>query len=412
MSPVNQYAFKSLDQDGKARQGIVEAATSREAYRKLTKSHAAVLSVKPAGRIERAVALLHTDIGGRQALPLPQQVFLARSLATLLSAGMALDEALDVLEKGQASRKGRRVIARLTRGVRNGLRLSDAIAETNLRFDATLTGLLQAGEESGRIAQCLTAAADALEKKSKTRKSITNALIYPVILLITSIIAFGFLFAVVIPRLKSLIAETGNDLPALTSALLTISEIVQASMPIGIPVTIVGIVALILFGLTPQGRLTLHQIAIRIPGIGGLLRNAETALIFRMIGFGFEVGMEASSALAVAARGAALEPYKRLLANAVSEVRQGTRISDTFSKAPRLVPAYLVQIVGVGERSASMAKSSSHIADLLDEELATARARILSLITPVFLLFFGGLTALVMFAVWSSVLSLNTTILN
>lgn len=406
------FIYQYVQKDGSSKREIIEAESQRSALSNARQPGRKIISLREATITDRVLYHLNKDIPFHRILPLRQQAELAKSLSTLLASGLTLEQSLEILSKSDLSKALLFYVKSTLSEVRRGYALSKALEKQSLKLDPYFLGLIKIAEDSGGMERCIKLGAEALLRKQKAKSELINALIYPTVLAFVSIVSFGFLFIFVIPQLKSIFLTSGNETPLLTKAILQVSDFLIAALP-ALPIIFVVVVAsLIATFVNQRGRHKLHQLVLKLPLIGRIFQLIELSLFSRGLSVALSVGIVASEAIQISAQNLRLLPYKNATSTISADVRQGQSFAKGMADFGSLFPDYYTQMVHVGEQSGRLSETLTYLADLTDDELQRSRTMLTSLLTPLFLVVFGGLTAIVMFAVWSSVLNLNDVVLS
>ncbi|OLD26922.1 MAG: hypothetical protein AUJ04_05130 [Acidobacteria bacterium 13_1_40CM_3_55_6] len=206
-----------------------------------------------------------------------------QQLAALLRAGIPILQAITMLRRRATSARLRGVLAEIEEAIRGGAALSQAFAAQGATFPRIYTASILAGERSGALDEVLSRYVNYMRRSVGLRRKIRGALAYPTFLLMASLGMVVFLTVYVVPRMSGLFAGFGGNLPLPTQIVMGISGWLTANIFWVAPLVIVGSVATIIWSRTPQGRLTIDRLMLKIPLVGKLLVQMTTAQAARSL---------------------------------------------------------------------------------------------------------------------------------
>ncbi len=328
-----------------------------------------------------------------------------RSLATLVGAGVPLDRALAATAELPGARLGD-ALSEARRLLQDGKPLSEALTAVDGGIPAAVLGILRAGERGSRLGPALEQAALQLEQEAELRTRLGQALAYPVVLLVAGSASVIVLATVVLPRFAALLTDLRQALPPATRLLLGLSDLlVRYGAAIGLAIAAAAAAA-IGYLRTPAGRLSAHQLLLRLPVIGPLRANLATARVARALGAMLVVGVPPLAALEAAEQAAADAGIATRLAAARRRVAEGQPIVKALAAEGALSGAAL-QLLGVGESSGRLGELAVRAGDLAAFQSEAGLRTALSLVEPLLVVLFGGLVAFVAAALLQAVYSLR-----
>ena len=213
------FRYQVIDATGKKSEGIIDAASIGEATRKLKTDGKYISSLT----LDRGAGIANMTIGSPM-LNTKDLVLISRQLASLLSAGITVVRALDMLYQQLESKKAKKCIGEVYESVQGGRSLSEAFREQKGVIPNIMISMIAAGEESGRLDEVMERLAEHFQKAQKLKNKISSAMVYPKILAgLTAAISIGLL-TFLVPKIGDTIREIGGDLPGLTKFLLKLSR--------------------------------------------------------------------------------------------------------------------------------------------------------------------------------------------
>lgn len=350
--------------------------------------------------------LLTADVGGRRR-PTPRDVTtLTSQLATLLGAGLPLDQALKLLvDLAEKKAVGTLLEGILTR-VRGGSTLAEALEAEPEVFAGDYVSMIRAGEAGGALDGVLARLADYLERADALKGTVRSALVYPMILLVMAGFVVVVLLTLVIPQFEPLFEQAGADLPLATRVIVGMGDAV-ADYWWAMGAAVVGVVVFIRGRYAqPETRLAWDRRLLGLWLAGDLAAKVETARFARMLGTLLGNGVALLNGLAIAQgtlRNAALT---QAVEKAARRVKEGRRLAETLA-ADGTFPALAVHLLRVGEETGKLDAMLFKVADIYDDEVKRALDRLLALLVPAITIVLGVLIAGIIGSILAAILQVN-----
>lgn len=345
---------------------------------------AGVLGVDPAQVLgARPVA---AKVAVLQARGFPLRLF-SQELAVLMDAGIALLEALQTLHEKEQQAGVSRMLQALVAALRDGLPLSQAMAQHPAVFDSALRAVVTANERTGQLASALRQHAAWLGWLAQLRARLTASLAYPALLCVVGGLVIGFLLVFVLPRFAGVLDGLGQQLPWGTRQLIRLSVAVLAH-----PVASLAMAATLATGaglLLRWHRARGWAVGLlwHLPWCGVQLRGIALARLYRTLGMLLASGVPVLQAIDIA-QGVVAEPLRRAVRRARAHVHQGRSLSAAF-EAEGLATAVARRMLRVGERSGSVAAMLDRAAAFHDEELERLSDFVTRILNPALMLVMG-----------------------
>lgn len=401
---MDSFRYQALDAQGKTTKGVLEAETERHARQLL----------RDQGLFPRKVERGPTGKAQGQARVKPraghlahdQKTLFTRQLATLVAAGLPLENALETLGKQAENDKQRSLLLGLRTRVREGHSLADSLKNWPNTFEDLYVALVAAGEKAGRLDQVLMRLADYLETSQKQRQKATMALVYPVLLTLVSLAIVIALMSFVVPRIVSQFDHAGQTLPAITRGLIWVSDAIRDwGLVAGLLLALAFI--LIRFLLKkPAIKLAWHQRVLGLPMLGKLSRALNTARLSRTVAILTASGIPLLEGLKVARETLGNVYLQQKVEGVVDQVREGVSLHRALEASGEF-PPMMVYMVASGEASGELDQMLTRVADLQDGEFQQKVDVSLSLFEPLMILFMGGVVLTIVLAILLPIMQLN-----
>lgn len=394
------YQYEAVDATGRSDQGTLDADSERSARQILRSRGLVPLSVKEtrkrAGQSWSAGSKISdSDLG-----------WLTRQLASLLAARLPLEAALRATLE-QAERKHvAQTLAAVRDDVRAGHRLGDALAAHPRDFPEIYRALVDAGEQSGDLAQVLEKLADYIESRGALRNKVLTAFIYPIIVTVVSIGIVIFLLSYVVPQVVGAFTQAHQTLPLLTRMMLASSDFAREW---GL-LTVVTLIAL--FGLwrlslrNPAARLAWHARVLRLPVFGRYALGVDVARFAATLAILTSSNVPLLNALDASRRTLSNRKLQAAVDEATHRVREGSPLAQAL-QAQKVFPPLLIHLVGSGERTGELPAMLDRAATVLATELERRAMTMTAILEPLMILIMGGIVLVIVLAVMMPIIEIN-----
>lgn len=396
-----RFDYAARDSSGQAHSGQLEATDQADAVARL-----AAQGMTPTSLQARGAAPVRKAVRGR--IKLADQVVLLRELATLLTAGVTLGDALPSLVQAYEGQPLGAPLAQMEALVRGGGRLSDALRSEALRMPVYVIALAQAGEASGDIARALQESAEQLELSRKANEDLRSALIYPSVLVGAGSLAVFFIFVGVVPRFANLI-KGSRQVPELSRWVIESGVYVRGHLfeALLLLAALGGIVVTVLS--RESSRRALLQALLRVPVVGPWLVQAELGRWATVLGSLLSNRVPILTAMELAQGVIRLDRLRLGLERATKGLQQGQSLSAGL-ETQAWFPRTRLNLIRVGERSGELPKMLLALGHSQRDAAAVLQRRMLGLIEPIAILLIGAVIGLVMVAVMMAITSFDTLV--
>ncbi|MGO4389322.1 type II secretion system F family protein [Microvirga sp. 2YAF29] len=386
--------------------GWIDASSDQDAAAELRAKGLFVIRIRKTSRLAALWAFLNQDVSVRSPLTAPQLAATTQEWAGLLEAGISVEESLSLLIE-TARAPARAVLERVREDVKEGLALYEALARHPRCFPATYVSLVQAGETSGSLSSTLVRLADDLAAQRGVMEDIRNALLYPAFLLVTAFIGITTLLVVVVPNLEGLLGPRSYDtLPAATHMVIAISHALREDGLVLLLALFILTAGLTAFAQTDKGRFRLHGLLLRLPVLGPLVRTIETARFTRIFGAMLKGGVTVPRGMPLAIQAVSNRAMRQRLGEAHEAILIGAGIGDAIARS-ETIPPDAIGLIRMGERTGQLDAALSRTATLYEGRAARRLKALTTILTPVLTIGFGLLAGLIIYAMLSTILSIN-----
>jgi len=401
------FKYQAINSQGVQVSGRIEAADRTSVITALTKQSLKPISIKT---VQKKKSSSFALFGGK--VKSDDIVIFTRQLSAMVSAGVPLLRALNSLQEHNESPALKKILVEIGRDVEGGSPLADALGKHPKTFSSVYVNMVRAGEAAGILDDILKRLALQQEKNATIRKKIKSAMTYPMVLVGITIIAFFGLMLFVIPQIGKIIKDLGGPdakLPALTEAMLTISDILINFWFIIFPIIGFVVFMLLRFIQTPKGKKIFHTIALKLPGIKLIVQKVAVARFARTFSALIGAGVAVLEALDVTAHAVGNVVFEEALLKASKEVQNGATLSSIIEQN-NLFPSIVPQMLAVGEETGQTDVVLIKVADFYEEEVDVAIEGLSSIIEPVMIVFMGGMVGVIAASVMLPIANLSNTI--
>ncbi len=403
-----EFKYEALDQAGKAQAGVVNAATQDAAIESLQRKGftiTALTSDAPKGLHGLTVQLpFFGGVTGRDV------VLLSRQLATLFEAQVSALRIFRLLAEQAEKPYLRTVLTEISDDLQAGNSISKALVKHPKVFSDFYVNMVRAGEESGKLDQTFQFLADYIDRSYELTSKARNALIYPAFILFTFFAVMTLMLTVVIPKIGSILSESGQELPVYTKVILGFSAFLTDYGIFLFVALIIGGYFLYRYSQTPRGRLSMARAKLSIPYVGTLYQKLYLSRFADNMHVMLSSGISAVRSLEITSSVIENAVYQTILLEALEGVKAGSPMSQTLAQYPDEIPAIMVQMLQIGEETGELGNILERMAKFYNREVNAAVDTLVSLIEPVLIVALavgvGFLLAAVLLPIYSSTTSI------
>lgn len=402
---MGAFEYYALDASGHARKGVLEGDTARQVRQQLREKGWSPLSMQEVQQKETRGS------GGasftlRRGISATDLALIARQLATLVRAGLTVEETL--LAVSQQTEKPR--IKSMLLGVRSrvmeGYSLAAALSDFPHIFPELYRTTVAAGEQSGFLDVVLERLADYTESRQQLRQKMMLALIYPVLLSLVAILVVTALLAYVVPQVVQVFENIGQQLPFLTRALIAASDFIR-----DYGLTLLGAIVIVSVGSAflvryYTVRYRFHQVLLSLPLISRLVRGLNAARFARTFSILTASSVPVLEGLRISAQVVSNLPMRAAIEDAAAKVREGASLHTALERS-RYFPPMTIHLIASGESSGNLEGMLDRAAVSQEREMETLMAALLGLFEPLLILVMGGVVLLIVLAILLPIFDIN-----
>lgn len=395
------FAYQALDSSGRTQRGVLQGDTARAVRGSLRERGLSPLSVEEVSEARGSRFTL-----GRRALSGSQLAILTRQLATLVRAGLPIDEALGALSEQDENDRQRALTVALRARVMEGATLAQAMSAFPDSFPEIFRATVAAGEQSGHLETVLAKLADYAEARDALKQKLLAALTYPLLLTVVAMAVVAGLLAWVVPQIVGVFQNMQQALPLATRALMAISALLREWGWLIVLVLAAGIIAARLALRRDSVRQRWHAAVLRLPLAGRLTRAANTARAARTLALLAGAAVPLLDALAIAAQVVPNLPMRDALRRAALKVREGSGFARALGESGQFPPVAL-RLIASGERSGELPRMLDEAAAQQQRDLDRWLGVLAATLGPLVILVVGAMVLFIVLAILLPIFNLN-----
>ncbi|MEK7539352.1 MAG: type II secretion system F family protein [Patescibacteria group bacterium] len=378
------FKYKTIDKEGSSKEGEIDAPNRDLAISGLQRRGLVVISIKNEKERQSLFSISFFEKVSNKDI-----VILSRQIATLFEAQVSALKAFSMLATNTENKLLGRKLTEIGDDLQAGISISGALGKHPDVFSNFYVNMVKVGEETGKLSQTFLHLAEYLDRQYSLTSKTRNALIYPAFVVVTFFVVMTLMFVVVIPKLSSIILDSGQEPPIYTKIVIAISNLfVHYGFFILIFLVLLGIWVWRL-SFTEKGKEYLDALKLSTPAIGNLYKKLYLSRITDNLNTMLSSGVPIVRAIDITGEVVGSRVYKELLGEVTDGVKSGLALSVAFAKYEKEIPGILVQMVQVGEETGSLGSILKTLTDFYKREVDDAIDTLVGLIEPVMIVVLG-----------------------
>lgn len=402
-----RYTIRATNEKGEETRGEREAPDALTLARTLRREGLTLVLATPITASARRVSAL---TGIFERIKFHDKILFADNLGSMITAGLSLSRALEVIERQSSSEKFRSLVHSIAETVRGGSSLRDALAAHPTIFSPLFVSMVGAGEESGKLPQSLAIIAEQMGKSYDLRRKVRGAMVYPIII-VCVIILIGILMMIyVVPTLTATFKDLDIELPLSTRFIIGVSDFAS-----GHPILVLLGFPLLLFALysvvhTPTGKRVTDHLSVRLPLIGPIVHKVNSATTMRTLSSLISSGVPMLEALHITQEVLQNGKYRVVIDRARAAVEKGHTLSSVLKTEEKLYPVLVGEMAAVGEETGDLPSMLMKGALFYEKEVDQITKNLSTIIEPVLMVVIGIAVGFFAVAMLSPMYSLTDAI--
>ncbi len=398
------FEYIALNRRGKEEKGILEADSSRQVRQILRDKGMAPLAVT-ATREEKASSSAFAQFF-QPTLSVRELALITRQKATLIAAGLPVEETLLAVSKQSENPKTKAMLLAVRSKVMEGFSLANSLAEYPRAFPGLYRATVAAGETAGHLDLVLNRLADFTESQQESRSRIQQAMVYPVILFVLTIAILAGLLGYVVPDIVKVFTDTGQQLPTLTIFIIALSDFVKdygIFVVLAIIVVVLGIQRAL---MVPSIRLEYDRQLLHMPLIAKMSKGMNTAQFASTLSILSSSGVPLVEAMRIAGQVLSNTWLREKVTEATVKVSEGSSLNAALEQSGYF-PPMMLHMIASGESSGKLDDMLSRVAHSMQQDVEMLLSVLLSLFGPFMLLVMGGAVFTIVMAILLPIMNLN-----
>ena len=380
------YKYKAKDKEGKEYERTIEAQNHTDIYAVIRGEGSTLVSIHEASKARFLVSFV--DIFG--GIKTHQKITFAKNLGSMIEAGLSVTRALEVMGRQSRSKSFKKLISDLEEDVSHGKTLSDSMKEYPNVFSSLFISMVKAGEESGTVSVSLGMVASQMEKSYLLLKKVRGALIYPAVIISVMIVISILMLIFMVPTLTATFEGIGVKLPLATRILISSSNFLVEHTLLVFAVLVGLIASSAVFFKSVVGKSVVDSVSIRLPIIGQIIKEVQSARTARTLSSLLSAGVEIIMALDVTIDVLQNHLYKDALKRARTAIEKGESMSKEFGEYSHLYPSFVSEMVAVGEETGKISEMLVNAATYYENEVDQKTKDLSTIIEPVLMIIIGA----------------------
>lgn len=403
---MGAFEFVALDQSGKESKGLIEGDTAKHVRQILRDRHLLPVQVTEVAQKE---ARRQRTFSLRRGISASELSIVTRQLASLSQSGLPLEEALLAVAQQNDQPRTKSIMLGVRSRVMEGHTLADGLAEFPQAFPELYRATVAAGEQSGHLDVVLERLADYTESRQELRQRITNAMVYPIALVVMALGIISFMLATVVPRIVGVFENSSGELPILTRWLIATSDFLRNHWLILIIALAAAVYGVWWLLHQPGPRQKYHRLLLRLPIAGRLTRGINTARFTRTFSILAGSGVPILEALKISAEVIENLPMRDAVTEASLRVREGASISKSLA-ASKLFPPMMIHLIASGETGGKLEEMLTRTANYQEREVDGLIATLLGILQPLLIVLMGAVVMVIVLAILLPIFEINNLI--
>tara|TARA_R110002072_G_scaffold113986_1_gene243814 strand:+ start:3712 stop:4932 length:1221 start_codon:yes stop_codon:yes gene_type:complete len=402
---VAAFEYIALNKKGREEKGVLEADSSRQVRQMLREKGMAPLEVTATKEDKSSGQNIFAELF-KPRLSVRELALVTRQLATLIAAGLPVEEALLAVSKQSENPRIQSMLLAVRGKVMEGYSLANSLAEYPRAFPNLYRATVSAGESAGHLDLVLNRLADFTESQQESRSRIQQAMVYPVILFLLTVAILAGLLGYVVPDIVKVFSDTGQDLPALTIFIIAASDFVVdygLLMVIAIVMLVFGIQRAL---LVPSIRLSWDRRLLHLPLVAKMSRGMNTAQFASTLSILSSSGVPLVEAMRIAGQVLTNTFLQEKVAEATVKVSEGSSLHVALEQSGYF-PPMMLHMIASGESSGQLDDMLSRVANSMQQDVELLLGVLLSLFGPFMLLLMGGAVFVIVMAILLPIINLN-----
>ncbi len=383
-----RYSYIAKNLSGESRPGTMEAENEHELAAILRQEGCILIKTNLEEKgLKKGFSISIPFIGW---IPLTEKIMFTRNLRVMVSAGVSLPRALNILAVQSKNKKFKKAISKIKEEIIQGKSFSEALEKYPDIFSELFCSMMKVGEETGTMEDVLKVLTNQMEREYQIKSKIKGAMIYPAVIILAMLGIGITMLIMVVPKLASVFSELNVELPLTTRVVIYIGNFL-AKFWYTVPFMILVVVVLLkLIPKTKSGKLVFDTLVLKLPIISPIIKKTYSAHTVRTLSSLIIAGVPIVRSLEIVSNSLENLYYKKAITQAVEQVRKGGKLAEALKGREDIYPNLVFQMIEVGEETGETSDILKKLAEFYEEEIANATKNLSAVVEPVLMLIIGA----------------------
>ncbi|MBU0755235.1 MAG: type II secretion system F family protein [Planctomycetes bacterium] len=409
---MTTYKYTAKNMEGSTVKGSMDAQSEGEVVGELRKKNLIIMGIQEDSARKNKGGGISLKAGAKPGKPRKDDIVIfTRQLATMISAGITLLDALEILVSQMENPGFKKTLSNVAEDIRTGNDLSRALSKHPKSFSDIYVNMIKAGEVSGQLDEILVRLAEYLEDAAKLKREIKAAMTYPCVSLFLIIGITMFLMVGVVPSFKPVFESLEIELPGVTKGVLQASELIKGNFLLTLGAMAGLIVAFVLFKKSKRGSRLFDWFLLKVPIFGPLFRKVALSRFSRTFSTLIRSGVPILGSLEIVAATSGNIIISDAVLQAKESVKNGNTLSDPLAKS-WVFPPMVTRMISIGEKSGALEGLLEKISVFYDEQVSAQVKSLTSMIEPLMIAVMGFLVGGIVLAVFLPIFKIQEKLSN
>lgn len=385
-----EYFYEAKSFNGETKSGLMEAENEHVLSHNLRQIGYILVKAKEKESKDKKGFNIPLPFLEKKGVPLTEKIMFTRNLQIMISAGVPLPKALNILMIQSRSKVLKDALRQIRENVIKGRSFAKALSDYPNIFSDLFIGMMEVAEEAGTIESVLKNLTHHMQREHELKSKIIGALMYPSVV-ITAMLGVGLLMLImVVPKLANTFKEFNVELPLATRLVIGSGTFMVKDWYIVILIAISFVVFLKFIIKTKKGKIAVDFLSLKIPIISSLVKKTNSAYTIGTLSSLIDSGVPIVRALEIISGAMPNVFFKTTIMQAAKDIKKGKKLSETLDPSHKIFSPLVTQMIQVGEESGQTAEVLSKLAEFFEGEVTETTQRLSSIIEPIIMLVIGG----------------------
>jgi type IV pilus assembly protein PilC len=398
------WGYVAIEKSGKEVKGSKEAENKEALTRELKNQGLIVLEISEQNALTKDIS---SDFGGKPTAR--DMAVFCRQFASITRAGVTIIETIGMLAEQTENVKMQKALYAVRADIEKGESFADSLSKHPKVFPELLVQMARAGEASGSLDTAMERMAIQFEKSAKTQALVKKAMIYPIVVACVAVAVVIVMLVFVIPRYMEMFEELGTELPAITRAVVAMSNFIQNFWFIIIPTVVVLVLVIKAYAKTNSGKHVFGMLQMKIPAIKNLVVKSACSQMARTLSTLLTAGVPLIEAIDIVADTMTNIWFKEALKEALEQVMIGVPLSQPLQTCG-LFPPMVYHMIHIGEEAGSTEEMLNKLADYYEEEVEMAVQSLMAAMEPMIIIVLACIVGVLIGAVMAPMVTMYSAL--